>query len=99
MIPQSPIGMPLDDFLANTVRGRAASAEARAPANSAKLREDQEHIRNALGKAPQIAALEMCLASERPSYFPGQDFATAAYNEGRKSVLRDLIAFLKKDAT
>jgi hypothetical protein len=88
-----------DDFLAHTMKGRAAQMSR--DANSAPglqqdpaLAEQRHRLRAALGNPPQIAALQEVLANERPSYFPGMDFAQTAYHEGRKAALRDLLAFL-----
>ena len=91
--------MTPDDFLAQTMKARAAQQSARANAvptveQDQAWREHRERLRAALGKAPQIAALQEVLASERPSYFPGMDFAQTAYHEGRKAALRDLLTFL-----
>jgi hypothetical protein len=95
--------MTPDDFLAKSIM---ASAQARTPLNALgspaadkaaqdpAWREQRDRLRAALGKAPQIAALQEVLANERPSYFPGMDFAQTAYHEGRKAALRDLLMFL-----
>lgn len=91
--------MTQDDFLAHTMKGRAAQMSR--DANSAPglqqdpaLAEQRHRLRAALGNPPQIAALVELLANERPSYFPGVEFAPTAYYEGRKAVLRELLQFL-----
>jgi len=91
--------MTPDDFLAQTMNARAAEQNARANSiptveQQQAWREHRDRLRAALGKAPQIAALQEVLANERPSYSPGMDFAQTAYHEGRKAALRDLLAFL-----
>jgi hypothetical protein len=94
--------MTPDDFLAQSLMAKAQLGAAQnshlrpadLPGINPALQELRDRLRAALGKPPQIAALQELLAHERPSYFPGADFATTAYAEGRKALLRDLLAFL-----
>jgi hypothetical protein len=95
-----------DDFLAQSINAKAEAAvgwgvaagaglaSAASRHQDTALAEHRDRLRAALGNPPQIAALQEVLANERPSYFPGMDFAQTAYHEGRKAALRDLLAFL-----
>ncbi len=79
------------DIFSPPAERRAAAQEAQQA--SAQMR--REAIGLAFSSGPNaIAFLRASLkqANSAASYRPGMDFATAAYNEGRRAALREIVA-------
>jgi len=87
--------MTFDPFDRDAYRRAVAEKRAADEARSARLAD----LRAGLGHPSALAALRRLLAEEeaRPSFRPGEDqqLTTTTWREGRKAVLRDLLAELQ----
>jgi len=60
--------------------------------------EQRALVRAAFANAPGAVAWlreSLTLANAQPSYWPGLDAQTAAFNEGRRTAIRDLVAAIE----